>query len=374
MRVLFSCTAGEGHFTPLLPLANAFRKRGDDVAFATARSRAEGVAEHGFEWLEAGLSLDEVQALHAPAQERLQLLPPSERRPFAFTTRFAELDAPAKVVQLYDVARAWRPGLVVHEAADLAAPPVAEALRVPSANHSFGLSIPRVCLEQSAEGAAAVWRAIGLEPQPLAGMYRGAYIDICPPSLRSEPAPDGTAVYRLRPAEPASVAPGSNGDRPLVYVTLGTIFNDPSLLRMLLEALAEVDCSVLMTVGRDRDPDDLAPWPANARVERYVPQAEILPSCSAVVAHGGSGSTLGALAHGVPTLLVPRGADQFENAEACREIGAARVLVPDALTVPAVRRDVELLLSDPSFRERARAVAAEIAAMPGAAEVAAALG
>jgi UDP:flavonoid glycosyltransferase YjiC (YdhE family) len=372
MRVLFSCTAGEGHFTPLVPLACAFRDRGDKVAFATARSRAEGVVERGFEWLEAGLSLDEVQALHAPARERLQLLPPSERRPFAFTWRFVDIDAPAKVAQLYDVARAWQPDLVVHEAADVAAPPVAEALGVPSANHSFGRGIPRACLEQGSEGAAAVWRAIGVEPQPLCGMYRGAYIDICPPSFRGESAPEGTAVHPLRPAA-STLAPDGDGDLPVVYVTLGTVFNELSLLRLLLDALASVECKIVMTIGRNRDPEELAPWPANARVERYIPQAEILPSCAVVVAHGGSGSTLGALAHGVPMLIVPRGADQFENADACREIGAALVLMPDAVSVDAARRDVELLLADSHYRDRARAVAAEIDAMPSAADVAAAL-
>ena len=59
-------------------------------------------------------------------------------------------------------------------------------------------------------------------------------------------------------------------------------------------------------------------------VERYVPQADVLPLCDVAVGHGGSGSTLGALAHGLPMLLLPHGADQFENAQACAALGVAR--------------------------------------------------
>jgi MGT family glycosyltransferase len=158
-----------------------------------------------------------------------------------------------------------------------------------------------------------------------------------------------------------------------VYVTLGTIFNRAERFRALLDAFAEVDCDVLVTVGRAIDPAVLRPLPANARVERYVPQAEILPAASVAVGHGGSGSTLGALAHGMPLLLLPEGADQFENAFACAEAGAAVVLLPDEVTPASLREALGRLLAEPQFGEAAGRIAAEIAALPGPQEAAAAL-
>ena len=97
----------------------------------------------------------------------------------------------------------------------------------------------------------------------------------------------------------------------------------------------------------------------------------MLPSCDVVVGHGGSGTTLGALAHGLPMLLVPKGADQFDNAARCEEAGAAIVLAPDDVTADAVRDALLRLLDDPSFRPSAERVAAEIAAMPSPSEAAA---
>ena len=145
------------------------------------------------------------------------------------------------------------------------------------------------------------------------------------------------------------------------------------MLRLLLDALADVNCNVLMTVGRRRDPATLEPWPANATVERFVPQADVLPHCSVVVSHGGSGTTYGALAHGLPLLMLPHSADQFDNATAARAAGVAETLLPQEIETAAVRSAVEALSTEPSYAARARQIAAEIAAMPDTAEVAASL-
>ena len=133
---------------------------------------------------------------------------------------------------------------------------------------------------------------------------------------------------------------------------------------MLLEALADVDCNVIATVGPSRDPAELAPFPDNAHVERYISQSFVLPRASVAVVHGGSGSTLAALAHGLPMLVVPQAADQFENAAQCEDIGVALRLLPDELTSEAARSAVVSLLEDENHRKRAQEVAQEIAEMP----------
>jgi hypothetical protein len=318
----------------------------------------------------------ELHARHAPDRAKVQTMPPGERRPFVFTSRFAKIEAPAKLEELRDITVHWKPDLIVHESADLAAPIVAAALGVPSVHHGWGRLVPRACFELAAAATDSLWQSQGLDPEPLCGAFRGRYVDICPPSLRAEPVPDGVHVLRLRPAEPEDVAGISAPwgtrlpERPTVYMTLGTVFNDLSIFRLLLEALANLDCNVIATIGRDKDPASLEPLPENAIVERYVPQSKVLPHSDLMVSHGGSGSMFAALAHGLPQLLLPRGADQFDNANACRAAGAARVLMPGELTADAVRAEMTVLLDNPSYSERAREIASEIAAMPSAADIA----
>jgi len=373
MRVLFSCTASDGHFLPLVPLAHGFASAGHEVAFATAASFAARVNADGFALLPAGQSLAELQAAMAPFRARLEELPPDERRPYGFTWRFATVDAPAKVDQLLGEVTAWQPALVVHETADLAAPAVAAALGIPSAQHSFGRLLPPDCIERAAPVTADMWRGLGLEPDPASGLYRGPYIDIWPSSLQDNVPPAGTVVEQLRPVTPTSGDPAwearLDGGRRTVYVTLGTVFNDLSQFRVLLDALADFDCNVLATVGRNNDPAALDPIPKNAIVEQYVRQTDVLPFCDVAVGHGGSGSTLAALAHGLPMLLLPQAADQFENAAACAASGAAIGLRPGAVTVDAVRTAVRSLLDDTAPRAVAEAVAREIASMPSPTDV-----
>jgi MGT family glycosyltransferase len=141
----------------------------------------------------------------------------------------------------------------------------------------------------------------------------------------------------------------------------------------VLEGLADEPIDVVMTVGANGDPAALTPFPANTIVERFIPQAELLPRCQAVVHHGGAGTTFGALAHGLPQLVIPQGADNFAHAAMVEQAGEAVVLLPGEATPSNVRDGVRRILAEPTYADRARRTADEIAVMPGPPEVAEAL-
>jgi UDP:flavonoid glycosyltransferase YjiC (YdhE family) len=83
-----------------------------------------------------------------------------------------------------------------------------------------------------------------------------------------------------------------------------------------------------------------------------------------VVSHGGSGSVLGALAHGRPMVVLPMGADQPLNAARITALGVGRSLDAIAATPDDVREAASSVLADASCRESAGRVADEIAALP----------
>jgi MGT family glycosyltransferase len=157
--------------------------------------------------------------------------------------------------------------------------------------------------------------------------------------------------------------------QPLVYVTLGTVFNSPELARSTLDALQDLPISIAITTGSGTDPAILGPRPANVAAAPFVPQALVLPLVSAVVSHTGSGTMLGALASGLPQVCLPRGADQFANAERVQAVGAGVRLLPDEVGPDRLRTAVRAVLDDPAYRRAAEAMKAEIEAMPSAAEV-----
>jgi MGT family glycosyltransferase len=162
---------------------------------------------------------------------------------------------------------------------------------------------------------------------------------------------------------------------PIVYATLGTIFDTESgdLFSRLAAGLGALPVNVLLTVGRHVRPSEIGPRPPHVHVASFVPQAGVLPHCAAVVSHGGSGTVIGALAHGVPVVVLPLGADQDRNAGRVADLGTGVVLDPLTATPAEIGAATLRVLREPAFAGAARILAEEAAELPGAEVVVAAV-
>ena len=159
-------------------------------------------------------------------------------------------------------------------------------------------------------------------------------------------------------------------ERPTVYATLGTVMNDRTdLLSAILDGLREEPINLILTVGRDRSPQDFGEQPPNVHIERYIPQNMLLPLCDLVVTHGGSGTMMDALSFGLPMVMIPIAADQPVNAQLCSGLGVARVVTPVGRTEAELAQDIrnatQEVLRDPAYRESAQRLRNEMEALPG---------
>jgi MGT family glycosyltransferase len=121
---------------------------------------------------------------------------------------------------------------------------------------------------------------------------------------------------------------------------------------------------VLVTIGDKADPAELGELPGNAHVERWVPQAAVMPHAAAMIAHGGSGSTLTALAWGLPMVLLPLFADQPANARRVDESGAGVLLDGGPPALAGLGSALHELLDDPRYAAAAAGIRDEMAALP----------
>ena len=351
MRVLFTFAGGSGHFEPLVPIARAVREAGHPVAFSGRPAMAERVREVGFAMFVTGPPGPEAPTARTPLIE-VDL----EREARALRDGFADRIARERATGVLEVCAAWRPDLLVCGEVDFGAMVAAERAGLPFATVLTTATDTFVRPEVVATPLLALRAEHGLAPNspPEA-------LALSPFPRRLRPLPPRAHAFRTAPVQ----RPGT--DAKTIYFTLGTIFNLESgdLFERVLEGLRELPVEVVATVGHNLDPAELGPQPANVRLERYLPQAEVLPHCRAVVSHGGSGSILGALAHGLPSVLLPMGADQPQNAARCEELGVARVVDAVSATPETVRDAVTDVLSDPGYRAAAGRIADEIAALPG---------
>jgi UDP:flavonoid glycosyltransferase YjiC (YdhE family) len=361
MRILFASTRGAGHINPMVPFADACRRAGHEVLFAAPRSAWEHVARARLPF--SGLDDPSEEAV-APLWERVRAADAGEADRIVVEEFFAGECARAALPGLLSLIRRWRPDVVARESTEYASLLAAEALDVPDVHIACFLS-PPVEGEWDIDGALDRLRAefglarVARAPAP--------YLTLAPRALEDPvtPAHLGTHRFRMRPAPERALPDWWNGSgAPLVYVSFGSAAAGngffPAIYREAADALGTLPVRVLLTLGTEVDPAELGRLPENVHVERWVPQGAVMPHAAAMVGHGGSGSTLMAMAAGLPLAVVPLFADQPQNARRVEALGAGLALDGAGALAGAVNE----LLEEPAFREDAAAVAAAIATQP----------
>jgi UDP:flavonoid glycosyltransferase YjiC (YdhE family) len=374
VRVLFSSTRGAGHFNPLVPFANAFLRAGHELLFAGPPDLAGPVDAAGFEfWQFDPPAEDELGVIWARVPE----LPQAEANEAVVGEVFGRLNTTAALPRLRAACEGWRPDAVLRDPNEYGSALAAELHGIPHARVAIGLaSVEELGLGIAASAMDAIRQAEGLPSDSGAELLRRSpYLSVFPPTLDEGEQPDTHRFHDPAWEEPPGELPDwwpGREDQPLVYVTFGSVAGSfPQALPVYgvaLQAVAELPVRVLLTVGRDLDLDLLPNPPDNVQVERWVPQQDVLGHATAAVVHGGSGSTLGAIAAGVPLVVVPLFADQPQNARRVAEVRAGVAVEPnrddvDAAVVP-LRDAIRTVLHDPSYGQRARALAEELRAQP----------
>jgi MGT family glycosyltransferase len=312
-----------------------------------------------------------------PVMAGLPSLRPEEADEVVIREVFARIDAQAALPSLIEIVEGWRPHVVVRESAEIASLAAAERAGIPHVHVCIGMhEVVTRFAELVLDPLAALGRLAGVADGRLATAMSAETVVSLVPALLDHPAgvaPGEDTFQRFHERVPATTEsrPDEWGDpdRPLVYVTFGSVTGSippfAGVFREALDALAGLDARVLMTVGRKVDPDGLGPLPENAHVAQWVPQNEVLAHASAVVGHGGFGTTMGALAAGVPQVVTPLFTfDQAVNGEHIAAVGAGLTTGMGPGSVARAAAEVPRLLGDPSFAESARRMASALQALP----------
>ena len=352
---------------PLVPFAQAALRAGHDVRVAVPDKAMAIVEDAGLNGLPVGYPSEEEQGPLWARVESAEAL--EEKDAIVVRELFGGLYPRAALPAILTAVERWRPDLVVRESGELAASLAAERHGVPQARVAVTLGLEDEFLALLPGVLDGLREELGLHPDSnLEGIRRSPELTLAPPSFY---AGKPSTTHRFRTLEaPAPPLPDwwAGDPRPLAYVSFGTAVPQmdffPELFRAAVDALAHVPARVLFTVGVHGKPSELGPLPSIVHVEQWVAQQAVLPHAAVVAGHGGSGTTLGALARGVPQAVLPWFADQPQNADRVESLGAGLALHGGLVALPRLRKALSTLLDDPSYRIAARRVAAEISALP----------
>jgi MGT family glycosyltransferase len=143
---------------------------------------------------------------------------------------------------------------------------------------------------------------------------------------------------------------------PLIYASLGTLVNGiEHVYRAILEAVERFpETQVVLSVGKNIDPDDLRPIPSNVIIVSTAPQIELLKRASLCITHAGLNTALEALAQGVPIVAIPIGFDQPGVAARVAYHKVGEFVEIGDLTAERLAQLIQKVGQDPSYRDKAR--------------------
>ena len=158
--------------------------------------------------------------------------------------------------------------------------------------------------------------------------------------------------------------PEKDHERPLVYISLGTVINDrPDFYGKCIEALKGENVDVIISCGKSVDTADFGELPGNVRVYSSVNQPEVLSRADAFITHCGMNSVSESLYMATPMVLYAQTNEQEAVARRVREIGAGTDLKDDS---PAgIRETVRKVLNTPSYKNAAQECCDDFRNCPG---------
>ncbi|MEZ4836573.1 MAG: hypothetical protein R2873_32045 [Caldilineaceae bacterium] len=371
-KALFFNIPATGHVNPSLPPTKELLARGEDLLYFNVEAYRPKIEDAGIPFIPYPVDVNfdshdggnPIMAMAHIAEYGERLLPP-----------------------LLEIARAQRPDYVIYDSMTPWGKHIAALLGVPAICscaillvHSRNARvIPRDLLVRQMRMAgwdksfAALWR-YGQIHRRLRRHY-GVGLPFFP-NFFANPG-DMTLVYTSRLFQPGgdllddsfrfvgpSIAPrphdgdfpfGHLDGGPVIYVSLGTIFNNrPDFFRACIAAFGDTHYRVILSVGNTLDIAALGAIPENVRVRRSVPQLEVLERTDLFLTHGGMNSTGESLWYAVPMLVFPQIGDQFFVAHRVRELGAGIQLHPERINPDYLRAQAERVLADASYRKNAR--------------------
>jgi MGT family glycosyltransferase len=372
MKILFCSFDSPGHLFPQIGLALELRERGHEVAFATGHSARDTLAEAELDRIPRGVT---------------------DGDSFSLPTWFKPLRVAVDVKHVEHAIRCFAPDRLVTQQLCQAPLLVRERVRIPVAvmglfSYLWPVRRPvspgrfasreptrRWRLEDGTRylnEARELFRMAPLTAEGGESWLRGdafmlravpelePELEALPPGVRLvgpclwEP-PHGPAEWEaLRHRFP-------DPDAAVLYVQQGSTFKSPGFWSVLVEALAGQPLQVVASTGRmDKPVGDLPP---NFLAEPHVPQGLVMRHARAVVSGGTTTPVLGALAHGLPSVLVPSGGETLDNAEKVAMAECALSLNAAELTPQSLLHAIDQMIADGPMRRRCAAMQGALARM-----------
>ena len=157
------------------------------------------------------------------------------------------------------------------------------------------------------------------------------------------------------------------GDAPLMYTSLGTLFNAwPEFYHILYGVVKDMDLRVVSSVGSTLTAEEIGEIPANVKTFPFLPQLEVLENANFFITHAGIGSVMEAAYYGVPMLAIPQMDEQVFTATCMVKAGLGIMIPKEELTPERLKEGIHELTTNPVYTENVKKMSAQLQHLGGA--------
>ncbi len=184
-------------------------------------------------------------------------------------------------------------------------------------------------------------------------VFTSKYFQPCSDRLSRQFKFVGPIIYE-RPEDPLPV---NTAGKPIIYIALGTIYNDNTqLYRTFIKILSDTPYRIYLSYGNHIKPQDLGEIPENITIGSYLPQLSILKKASLFISHGGMNSVNESLYFGVPMLFFPFIQEQKANASRVEELGAGISWNKKPVEKENFLGTINELMADQKYKQNAKKI------------------
>ena len=376
-RIAFFCIPAHGHTNPMLPVAAELVKKGNLVRFYSFNEFEEKIIPTGAEFISCSVFLPEI------TEEEMKKLKNIS------TTEMTIQDIRITVKMNDFIEKefeSFRPDIIYSDSAcfwgKLSAWKYDIPLVVSTSTFAFNqmssqymkmsagelsdliFGLPKISkelktLEPYGYKVKSALALVTSDNDTDSIVYTTESFQPCSESFTDHYAFVGPSVF-------SKVMPDKKKERPLVYISMGTIINErPDFYKKCIEALKDINVDVIISCGKSLDIAKLGKLPDNVSAYSYVNQLDVLSKTDVFITHCGMNSVSESLYMAAPLVLYPQTNEQHAVAKRTAEINAGVMLRDDS--TEGIRNAVKEVLGNKKYTEAAMKCCDEFRSAPGTA-------
>jgi len=405
MRFLYIHHPATGHCNVFLPFAEALKKANHQITFATAHCYKERIENAGFEHITAGMDWD-MGELETTIPD-INNIPKAERGRW-FLEEILLNRAPKKMIpDLLSILDSENFDALICSSWELSGFIVGAIKNIPYAFFNYGfrfssLDIKRYFGKQYSELrkhfnlspdpeclSFSKYLSLRMMPRTWLHPYSGTVLEnmlkrFVPVETEHFIQPTTFQEFGTVIGEEDSLI-GKIKTKSVIYISFGTVYNNmyPALIPAIIDALKDESINIVVSLGdKNDDPEKYGIQPDNVFILNYIDKklmSHLIPHVDVLFHHGGYGTTMLAISHAVPQVIIPLAGDQPFIANLVIAHGIGKTIIYDEKTIKfigaqatdpgiisksMIRERVIEVLNDENYKKNAYKLRAETLELP----------